>query len=219
MQKQALLQAGLLGLQALVWRSVAGVRVMGWMMMTVWTMAGVVLCCGRWQNISTRHNDCQCSKCDTPAGPWRHIATSAPTLKIYRGGHSRHQDIFLAWQNYIWFLASHCIAPCTFVSKHNLHFPLYVTTIDDNSIFHSLIVVFFTHTHTHSSLTAHLSPCYVLEEFKRYKLFCCGCGGIGCLAECVATRPRVSVWGRRWSPQEASVCKDADVTRKHLSNS
>ena len=29
MQKQALLQAGLLGLQALVWRSVAGVRVMG----------------------------------------------------------------------------------------------------------------------------------------------------------------------------------------------
>ena len=154
MQKQALLQAGLLGLQALVWRSVAGVRVMGWMMMTVWTMAGVVLCCGRWQNISTRHNDCQCSKCDTPAGPWRHIATSAPTLKIYRGGHSRHQDIFLlflAWQNYIWFLASHCIAPCTFVSKHNLHFPLYVTTIDDNSIFHSLIVVFFTYTHTQQS--------------------------------------------------------------------
>ena len=153
-------RSGLLGLQALVWRSVAGVRVMGWMMMTVWTMAGVVLCCGRWHNISTRHNDCQCSKCDTPAGPWRHIATSAPTLK---SGDWRHQDIFLAWQNCIWFPTTHCIAPCTFVSKHNLHFPLYVTTIDDNSIFHSLIVVFFTYTH------CSIVPVPMLEELKRYK--------------------------------------------------
>ena len=45
------------------------------------------------------------------------------------------------------------------------------------------------HIHT---LQSNCSIVPMLEELKRYKLFCCGCG-IGCLAECVATRPRVSV--------------------------